>query len=179
MKNVLSKRKRLLTLIMLCGMMHGYAQNTPPHAASTRTWTFGTQTWSDAIRIPACNKKSLLESATNPQCCSYTEQGNTFYYYNWAYVDANEDKLCRSPWRVPSKEDFDILESNTNHATLIDAWGYGGRAYGSSMDGVRAYAHYWSSTAYNDYAYYLGYYNGMLAVSYSNKRYWFQVRCVR
>jgi hypothetical protein len=177
MKNVL--HKKLLTLIMLCVMIYSYAQNTPPHAASTRTWTFGAQTWSDAIRIPACNKKSLLESVTDPQCCSHIEHGNIFYYYNWAYVDAKNDKMCPAPWRIPSKEDFDILENNTNYSTLINDWGYGGRAYGSSMDGVSAYAHYWSSTEHGDYAYYLGYYNNQMSVNYSSKRYWFQVRCVR
>jgi hypothetical protein len=35
--------KKLLTIVMLFGVMGGYAQNTPNYATSTQTWVFGTQ----------------------------------------------------------------------------------------------------------------------------------------
>jgi hypothetical protein len=68
---------------------------TPPYAASTLIWTFGEQQWSDAIRIPACNKtSSFTDSYTEPQCRSYTSGTNTWYYYNWPYVVANPSTMC-------------------------------------------------------------------------------------
>jgi hypothetical protein len=69
--------KKLITLIMLCGLVSAYAQNTPPHAASTATWVIGDQTWSDAIHIPACDKKDFKESETAPRCRSYTSAGTS------------------------------------------------------------------------------------------------------
>jgi hypothetical protein len=77
----------------------------PPHAASTKTWTFGSKTWSDAIRIPACDKASFTDSEDTPDCRSYAIGGETGYYYNWAYVDAKKRSMCPVPWRVPSADD--------------------------------------------------------------------------
>ena len=94
--------KTIVTIIMLCGVLGGYAQTTPPYAASTKTWTFGEQTWSDAIHIPECNKSSFTERYYETQCRSYTQGANTWYYYNWLYVNKHAARLCHSPWRVPS-----------------------------------------------------------------------------
>jgi hypothetical protein len=154
----------------------------PPYAATTQTWTFGNQTWSDAIQMPDCNKEDFEDSYTDPQCRSYTENGKTWYYYNWPYVNANKTTMCPDPWRVPTKEDFDVLVSNTTSSTLIDAWGYGGGARGSSMYDVNSYADYWSSTVDSDntnYAYFSYYTIGSLYVTYDNKYHGFQVRCVK
>jgi hypothetical protein len=153
---------------------------TPPYAASTQTWTFGEQQWSDAIRIPACNKTSFMNSFTEPQCRSYTLGTNTWYYYNWPYVVANPSTMCPSPWRLPSQSDFNTLVSNTNYSTLISAWGYGGYCTSSgSLYYQGSYAYYWSSTEDDsNFAYSLDYYSGSLYVYYNNKYYGFQVRCV-
>jgi hypothetical protein len=77
---------------------------TPTYAASKNVWKFGDQIWSDAIQIPDCNKSSFEISSTVPQCCSYTYEGNTYYYYNWAYVHEYKKILCPGKiWRVPSR----------------------------------------------------------------------------
>jgi hypothetical protein len=105
--------KKLLTIFMFCGVCCGYAQNTPPYAASTKTWVIKadsiTQIWSDVIQIPACNKANFKVSNVVPQCRSYKVNMNTYYYYNWAYVNANASKLCPSPWRVPIGRDNGAL----------------------------------------------------------------------
>jgi hypothetical protein len=158
--------------------------NTLPYAATTQTWTFGDQTWSDAIQCPECNKETFENSYTEPHCRSYTENGKTWYYYNWAYVKQNAATLCPSPWRVPSRSDFEILANNTWASALIDAWGYGGDAYSSSIVNSGSYAYYWSSTGYEngfDYAYSLlyrtnGYVNPQ---NTAYKYYGLQVRCVK
>jgi hypothetical protein len=156
---------------------------TPTYAASTQTWTFtgSSLTWSDAIRIPGCNKSSFTSSATNPQCRSYTSGTNTWYYYNWAYVNTNAAALCPAPWHVPTKADFDALAAATNAAGLV-AWGYGGYANGGSMDDTSR-AYYWSSTvdpSDTDSAYSLNYYSvGNLYEYAYAKSLGLQVRCVK
>jgi hypothetical protein len=153
----------------------------PLAAASTQTWTFGDQTWSDAILCPDCNKEALEDSYTAPRCRSYTSDGKTRDYYNWAYVDANKEKMCLSPWRVPTKEDFQALRSNTTYSTLVDAWGYGGYARESSVSGLSTYAHYWSSSENSNNTAFILFYSesGTLGVISENKRYGYQVRCVK
>jgi hypothetical protein len=172
---------KILTILMLCGVIGGYAQNTPPHAASTQTWTFGTQTWSDAIHIPECNKADFTNSDTEPQCRSYTEEEKTFYYYNWAYVNVNATVMCPSPWRVPSKADFGKRVSTPHKNPSGDVWVYGGYIQGSSVNEVSTSAYYWSSTETgSNYAHSLLCYGGYVRPQDTTyKTNGFQVRCVR
>jgi hypothetical protein len=177
--------KKHLFLMMIAAVaiaVSGYAQTTPRYAASTKTWTFGSQTWSDAIRIPACNKTSFTESNTEPHCRSYTEGTHTWYYYNWPYVNQNASALCPSPWRVLSRSDFSTLVNNTNSSTLISEWGYGGYAYSTSVTNTGSEARYWSSTETdNSYAYGLYFKSsGAVDPQYNHSKYrGFQVRCVK
>jgi hypothetical protein len=177
------KKHLFLMMIAVAITVSGYAQTTPQYAASTKTWTFGEQTWSDAIHIPACNKESFTDDDNYPQCRSYTKSGSTWYYYNWAYVDQNAAALCPSPWRVFTQSDFETLVNSTDDSTLINAWGYGGYAYGSSMYNVGTYGYYWSSTEDgSSNAYYLNFGTDgyVLPQYYYNAKYYgFQVRCVR
>ncbi|MDR3350223.1 MAG: hypothetical protein LBN98_01075, partial [Prevotellaceae bacterium] len=155
----------------------------PPYAASTHTWTFGSSPlgWSDVIQIPECNKDDFENSNTEPRCRSYTSGTNTRYYYNWAYVNANQSTMCPSPWRVPSQSDFNALAGATNGATLVSEWGLGGYADGSDVFDVDSIAYYWSSTERDtNSAYFLAYYNSnYMLVAYYTKRYGLQVRCVK
>jgi uncharacterized protein (TIGR02145 family) len=169
----------------------------PPHAASTQTWTIGTQTWSDAIHIPACDKEDFENSETDPRCRSYTHEGTTYYYYNWPYTDLNAADLCPSPWRVPTTDDFvalDIALGGTGeerydedpswvNANYINKWGgsYGGFAHGSSMLNVGSHGDYWSSTKHGTTAYLLHFNSGgtIYPQNDSNRVNGFQVRCVK
>jgi hypothetical protein len=155
--------------------------STPLYAASTQTWTFGDQIWSDAIQIPECNKTSFTNSYDVPDCRNYTNNNITYYYYyNWAYVNTNGTTLCASPWRVPSQADFVALSGVTSAGELTSAWGLPGYAYGSLMYSVGGSTYYWSSAENGSTAAYnLGYSGGTLSVSYSGKDSGFQVRCVR
>jgi hypothetical protein len=175
--------KKTLTIIMLLGAMCGYAQDFPPCAASSQTWTFGDLTWSDAIHVPECGEETFGYNYTAPQCRNYSDDRNTFYYYNWAYVDTNKTMLCPSPWRMPTEQDFNTLASDTTYSDLVDAWGYGGYAHDGFVTTVSTYAYYWSSTVYSsdtNHAYYLYYSSDGLGVdNYRAKRYGFRVRCVK
>lgn len=189
--------KRLLTILMLCGVYSGYAQETPPHAASAKTWTVGEQVWSDAIHIPECNKETFEESDTAPQCRSYTHEGKTYYYYNWPYVHANAALLCPSPWRAPAEEDFITLakafgiegkfhDSGASYvaSNYVQAWGgaYGGYATSTSVSNTGSDASYWSSTKFflNDALCLTFRLNGAIfSIGIDFQKYGMQVRCVK
>jgi hypothetical protein len=136
------------------------APNTPLYAASTQTWTFGEQIWSDVIHIPECNKAGFTYSNTIPQCRNYTHETYIWYYYNWPYVANNAAALCPSPWRVPSQSDFSML---VNPDYNFDSWAHGGNSYTPVPIGPRI-GQYWSATStgenlaaavevYQDYVY--------------------------
>ncbi|MDR3350913.1 MAG: hypothetical protein LBN98_04635, partial [Prevotellaceae bacterium] len=158
----------------------------PTHAASTRTWTFGDQTWSDAIQMPDCDKTDFEGGTdTTPKADGRrytTGDGHTWYYYSWAYVDANKSTICPSPWRVPATEDFAAIAANAPVADLTAAWGYGGFCTSSgSLSALDSYAYYWSSTEYTlSSAYLLNYDSSSFNQGLSTyKIYGFQVRCVK
>jgi hypothetical protein len=158
---------------------------TPPLAATTQIWTFGDQTWSDAIQMPDCNKETFEESYTAPQGRSYTYGGKTFYYYNWPYVNINKSKMCPSPWRVPTYEDFKTLRSNITPSALVNAWGFGGMVIMDSdhpMLAVNLAADYWSSTENSnetDNAYGFSSSNSSMFYLDADKVLGMQVRCVK
>jgi hypothetical protein len=154
----------------------------PPYAASTHTWTFDNQTWSDAIQIPECNKNDFEAHWTEPRCRSYTSGTNTWYYYNWPYVDANKSTMCPSPWRVPGQGDFAALTNNTTYDVLINAWGLGGYANGTSMSDVSTEATYWSTLSYggdDSRAHIMAYHSSNLYMTNTYKNFGLQVRCVQ
>jgi hypothetical protein len=83
-----------------------YWPPAPPNAASTVLWYENNDFWSDAIRIPDCDKTDFDLYGEIPDCRSYTSLGSgyTWYYYNLAYVNQYAAKLCPSPWRVPTHD---------------------------------------------------------------------------
>jgi hypothetical protein len=156
--------------------------DTPLYAASAQTWTFGNQTWSDAIHCPECNRETFEGYYPfEPRCRSYTADGKTWYYYDFAYVYFNKNALCPSPWRVPSREDFETLVGNTDNPTLVSEWGYGGSAFESFVSYMDSFAGYWSSTEnIGSQVFYLSYSDHVnLGLSVTYGGYGFQVRCVR
>jgi hypothetical protein len=157
------------------------AANVPTYAASTQTWTFGsTLVWSDAIQIPDCNKSSFTTSDTDPHCRSYTLGDNTWYYYNWAYVNTNAATLCPQSWHVPTYTDFGALSATPDRSILPAAWGYGGYVRGSNVDDVDSHGIYWGSTPNGCcYASSLNFVLGGLILYESYLDYGFQVRCVQ
>jgi hypothetical protein len=153
--------------------------DAPPYAASARTWVFGAQTWSDAIHLPECNKTSFTNSYTAPQCRSYTSGGNTWYYYNWAFVLQNEPALCPAPWRVPTLADVRALKAD--ESTLISQWGFGGYARGGVVKTAESAGYYWSAQqGAPDDAYRLKYHARNVSKYFGErKKIGMQVRCMR
>jgi hypothetical protein len=162
------------------------ASDTPPHAASSQTWTIGSQTWSDAINIPSCNKTSF-NSGSNPNfladCRSYNNSGATYYYYSWPYVNEHKGTFCPSPWRVPSNSDFMTLAYNTTKEHLASIWGYSGYAVSSATpSSIGSAGSLWSSEANTATAAYSLYYyknSSDVEVSTDSKGMGYPVRCVK
>jgi hypothetical protein len=143
---------------------------TPPYAASTMTWTFGDQTWSDAIHCPECNKESFADSDTDPQCRSYTADGNTWYYYNRPYVALNAETLCPAPWHIPTNDEYLSLLSGAKDAAAYAGWRSGGYIIWNEVYWYMD-AGYWSLPAADDAA------PSLINDFYAG--YGFMVRCVK
>jgi uncharacterized protein (TIGR02145 family) len=173
--------------------------SVPRYAASAKTWPVGNQIWSDVINVPACATATFTNSTTDPYCRSYTVDGKIWYYYNWPYVNANKDRLCPSPWRVPSQQDFVTLDkafvggtgenrSSINQTWIKDnyitAWGstYGvGFASGNAVGSTALNTYYWTSTPSGNSAYSIFFgTNGYLSPQHVwNGSVGFLVRCVK
>jgi hypothetical protein len=169
--------KTILTVLLLCGVYYGYAQNTPPHAASTKTWKFGTQTWSDAIEMRSCNH-TLSNSGDNyPACCSYSDGLKTWYFYNRTYLNWHKD-MCPTPWRVPTKEDFETLLNSATANRLYADWGARGMLHPPYPVPIAALM-LWSSSydVWGGWALYIGI--NEADVDHCRTAYLFQVRCVK
>jgi hypothetical protein len=103
------------------------ASPPPPHAASSNTWQYGNQIWSDRINVEGDDCDKAFARSESAVCGTYSDAGVTRYYYNWHYVDANKESMCPSPWRVPTSDDFDAILAATTGPDLTAAWGFGGR----------------------------------------------------
>jgi hypothetical protein len=119
--------KTLLTILMLCGVMCGYAQKAPPPAASTMTWvikSYGvTQTWSDYINLPTCNKKDYDGGSAYISKADCRNNPGYYYLYSLPYVKQNADNLCPSPWRIPTKNDLRVVVDSQSHdLTTFGGW---------------------------------------------------------
>jgi hypothetical protein len=155
---------------------------TPPHAVSTRTWTFGNQVWSDAIGIPACNKESFTDSEYTPDCRSYSSGSDTWYYYNWPYVNANKRTLCPPPWRVPTRNDLEIMIGYNPADTVCNEWEFSGNYWEGKMFEVGKSGHIWTTTPRErgkGLVNVLFYDNNIMFPVGSGDKSGFSVRCVR
>jgi hypothetical protein len=106
------------------GTLTVYEPNTP-HAASTQTWTYGAQTWSDVVVVNPveCIQPDTL-STTDYLAAEYQEHYG-HVYYKWACVVAAQATLCPAPWRVPSEADFHKIAA-AGWDWLSANWGFGG-----------------------------------------------------
>jgi hypothetical protein len=136
--------KKILLLsfaaLLLTGNCHAQVK-TPPHAASTKTWTFGEYIWSDAIQMPRCDHVRV------GGCRIYKYGNSTWYYYRMHYVWNQRDAMCPEPWRLPNSCDAVALTgaSEPTMQTLINEWGLPGVSWARTnhMQSV-GYIAYWS-----------------------------------
>jgi hypothetical protein len=154
----------------------------PPDAASTQTWTYGTQTWSDRIIAapPNCTSTSTL-TTSNYTTAEYKVY-NGRYYYTWACAYNNRNAFCPSPWRLPVQADMLSLVQLTTHTTLIANWGYGGTAVGANIVKETEMGSLWSSEGWEeapDNKYYVSWTLYLLSEYTAKAWAGMQLRCVR
>jgi hypothetical protein len=151
---------------------------------SSNTWSYGGYTWSDRVvaKPSGCSQVSTLSTTTSAsppaQYKINSDSGVERYYYNWTCALT----VCPSGWSLPTRFQISDLVNATNYTNLINVWGYGGYAAGSSMYYALDNAFYWSSNVYpeaNAEAFILQYRSGSLYLNTGYKFRGMQVRCVK
>jgi uncharacterized protein (TIGR02145 family) len=121
---------------------------------------YGSQTWSAPVTATYCYKTSFY-GGSDPflaDCRNNTEV--TYgHLFSWCMVKNYSEQLCPSPWRVPTTDDFCMLDKiiqNTSSCQSSSSgalytgsvWGalYGGYAASSSLNGTGSLGCYWSSS---------------------------------
>jgi predicted secreted protein len=154
---------------------------TSPIAASTQTWVFGSQTWSDRIvASPSnCTQTDVL-STSDYSATQYKIYGGR-YYYTWQCAYNNRASFCPSPWRMPSSTDFDTLFRSADYETLEDAWGLSSFYYDESSHSSFGGTSLWGSEDFNTMTALSFFYNrGIVAVAWATSKYsGLEVRCVK
>ncbi|MDR0438385.1 MAG: fibrobacter succinogenes major paralogous domain-containing protein [Bacteroidales bacterium] len=137
--------------------------------ASNKTWTIplpnGSQTWSDAVQASNCRKKTTFNGGDSlfyhVDCRSNPRQKGDLF--SWLAVAKFKDSLCPAPWRVPTKEDFIVLDlalggtgsfsPETSHRSkYLNRWGgaFGGWCDSVGLlEGQKSFACYWSQSEDN------------------------------
>jgi uncharacterized protein (TIGR02145 family) len=160
---------------------------SPPPSAGTKTYTCGTQTWSEPIKIAACNKSSWSSSTANPECRSNYYNSNMYYYYNWAYVNANKGVMCPAPWHVPTRTEFlDLISCMTLAGTEDQYWpetsvwggARAGKAYTLDMYDVGNLGAYGSTYVHGTTWYFLEILYGGARINNDGQGIGLQIRCV-
>jgi len=109
-------------------------------------WTVGPQTWSDAVRVPACqvradNFDGGVAANFNADCRNATN-GFQGTYFSWCMVMRFADVLCPSPWRVPDSADFARLHLSLGFSTIP-------AVNNSVFHNIDTASSTWNYTAYN------------------------------
>jgi len=129
-------------------------------------WVVGSQTWSSPVTATHCRKTTYAGGSsgnysTDCRSNNSTDAANASYgdLFSWCMVKRYAARLCPSPWRIPSKTDFQTLwNSGCNSAARLHetsgtcGWGatLSGRANpGISLDCQGACVYYISETLVN------------------------------
>jgi uncharacterized protein (TIGR02145 family) len=120
----------------------------PADAMTNSIWVVsgaeGTQIWSDAINVPACNKTDFVgdtaPGVTTASDCRNNPNAEYGYLYTMKYIIDNAETICPEGWRVPGPDDFIILDKNLggngNATQSTDGVArYGGSEWGGTLGG--------------------------------------------
>ena len=163
--------------------------------ATDSTWTMTrggiTQIWSDAVHTTRCDTLpsihwrptfyggDLTALNFNADCRNnFTVVGGSRIemkgnLFTWCAVSRFQDDLCPYPWRVPTADDFFVLDTilrrggNPGQTTLrdryVNEWGAtyaGGCGTTGTLTGQMGFGFYWSQTEASGVAFGVGLYVG-------------------
>jgi uncharacterized protein (TIGR02145 family) len=77
-----------------------------------KTWTVGTQTWSDAVMAERCVGKDDYSGVYNStdHVIDCRQNGDYGHLFSWMAVSTYAAQLCPEPWRTPVAQDFIDLD---------------------------------------------------------------------
>jgi uncharacterized protein (TIGR02145 family) len=77
---------------------------------SSKTWTVGSQTWSDAVMATGCKKNSykghIIENDMYIYFADCRQAPGYGDHFSWDAVNIYKSQLCPDGWRVPTAADF-------------------------------------------------------------------------
>ena len=97
-----------------------WGNNTDPNVGSTTvSGTVGgvarTQIWSALVRTEFCSNRTTMINVNNRIDCrnnaGHPTDAGLFDYFSWCFVMKYADLLCPYPWRVPTRYDFEALDT--------------------------------------------------------------------
>lgn len=176
----------------------------PPHDVfgviafrSEKEWIVGNQRWSDVVMSSRCKKDDFDSSTYNKVDC----RQNPGYgdLYSFSAVSNYVEDLCPNGWRVPTREDFIILDKalggmgqpETDAARsdrYVNEWGgeYGGHARDDMTVNQGVMGSYWSQelvdsswSVMNAYALWFGKAGFINPIVEGQKCEGFVLRCVK
>jgi uncharacterized protein (TIGR02145 family) len=133
----------------------------PNTALSEKTWTIGSQTWSDVITnvslsgcSPATNFSTTCGDASRKYIYYETPDAVSRLYVSNACMRSNLARLCPSAsgWRVPTAADFETLIAglapalSDKSASIYAAWGFHGYYWGTLLMNWDATLYSWSQS---------------------------------
>ncbi len=93
--------------------------------ASDTAWVVGNQKWSDAVQTTVCSGKTTFAGGVMPPPISNfsadcrSNPGRKGDVFSWEMVNQFGNALCPEGWRVPTKEDFEALNTEFGGANLL------------------------------------------------------------
>jgi uncharacterized protein (TIGR02145 family) len=136
-----------------------------------KTWTVGTQTWSDAVMAERCAGKEDYSGvyASTDHVTDCRENGAYGHLFSWMAVSTYAAQLCPEPWRTPVSRDFidldialggdgtnKMADMHINNYVDPEMWGgeHGGYCWVNDADELivqsqGAYGLYWSGESAN------------------------------
>ncbi|MDR2906638.1 MAG: fibrobacter succinogenes major paralogous domain-containing protein [Bacteroidales bacterium] len=92
--------------------------------ATTGVWIVGSQAWSDAVTTTMTSGKTTFESKNMSEgtfladgCSNPDRKGDLF---SWEMVNQFGNVLCPEGWRVPTKGDFETLNTELGGAEFLE-----------------------------------------------------------
>jgi hypothetical protein len=150
--------------------------NTPTYAASTKTWTYGTVTVSDMIKLslgPCTEKSELPTSGETP---AFVVKNN-LYYYNWYCIQIIKNTACHDPWRLPAPYYLLVDQKLGDESEVREQLGRSGTVWGSAPP-TSSYGYFAIDEEYDRDNYWFAVLKDIVSATYMNKRRGSVVRCV-
>ncbi len=77
---------------------------------TNQTWTIGDQEWSDVVIASGCEKEDYKGESEQGYLADCYQDSTHGIVFSWEAVNRYKTRLCPTPWRVPTKDEFIALD---------------------------------------------------------------------